>query len=356
MNNGVTVVARDVNKVGASFRLKDYQIVNGCQTSHILYLNRKQLTPKVYLPIKLIVTADSEVTNQVIQGTNRQTEVKLEAFESLAPFQKKLEEYYLALGRDRTEPLYYERRSKQYDHLEIRKERIITLPAQVKCFLAMFLNEPHSTHRYYGELLSSYRNRLFSDAHSPAPYYASGVTLATLERFFYDNKFPRAWRPYKFQLFMVYRLQNEPMDLPVLNSKAIDTYCEKLLNRLDDPKQAEADIRRAGELVKSVRDKLPPSREPPERTKAFTTALIEAAAQNKDRSTATTARNTGTVKRFSDIKGWGFIGNDSGGPDLFVHYKGISGTGYRSLTDGQRVQFTVFESPRGPQAIDVTLI
>src|SRR5262249_33174180 len=79
LNNGVTVVARDVNKVGATFRLKDYQVVNGCQTSHMLYLNKDYLTNKVYLPFKLIVTADAAVTNQITHGTNRQTEVKPEA-------------------------------------------------------------------------------------------------------------------------------------------------------------------------------------------------------------------------------------------------------------------------------------
>jgi hypothetical protein len=131
-NNGVTVVARDVNKVGTRFRLRDYQIVNGCQTSHILHLNRERLTDSVFVPLKLIVTVDPEVTNQIIQGTNRQTEVKLEAFESLAPFQKRLEELYLALGRAREEPIYYERRSKQYEHLDVRRDRIISLATQIK--------------------------------------------------------------------------------------------------------------------------------------------------------------------------------------------------------------------------------
>ena len=92
LNNGVTIVARDINKVGAKFKIVDFQIVNGCQTSHILYNNRAYLSSQAHLPLKLIVTTDVDVTNQIIQGTNRQTEVKLEAFESLAPFQKKLEE------------------------------------------------------------------------------------------------------------------------------------------------------------------------------------------------------------------------------------------------------------------------
>ncbi len=354
LNNGVTIVARDVNKVGATFRLRDYQIVNGCQTSHILYLNRDHLTPNVYLPLKLIVTADSEVTNQVIQGTNRQTEVKLEAFESLAPFQKELEELYNALGRGRTEPLYYERRSKQYDHLTIRRERIITLAAQVKCFVAMFLNEPHSTHRYYGELLSSYRNRVFSDSHSPFPYYVSGASLAAVEHLFATGRLSRTWRHYKYQLVMIFRILNEHGEIPALNSKAIQAYCDALLKKLEGD-ECEAAFVRAGQLLDSVRARIGPSREPPERTRSFTNALIDAASRSGGGRAATTTWLTGVVKWFSDIRGYGFIGSDDG-TELFVHYSGIAGGGYRFLTEGQRVRFTTKETTRGPQARDVEVI
>lgn len=354
LNNGVTVVAQDANKVGARFRLNDYQIVNGCQTTHILYANRGRLTPSTYLPLKLIVTTDAEVTNQVIQGTNRQTEVKLEAFESLAPFQKKLEELYLAMGRDRVEPLYYERRSKQYEHLEIRRERIISLATQVKCFLAMFLNEPHSTHRYYGELLSAYRNRLFGESHSPTPYYASGLALVTLERLFLNGELPRSWRRDKYQVLMVYRLQGDS-ELPPLNSRGIEKYCDGLLTRLSDAVAVGADFRRAGELAEAVRRRSSPLREPPERTRAFTEALTKAVVRDGHSNLGKADHETGTVRQFSDIRGYGFVERDSGG-DAFVHYSGISSQGYRSLSSGQRVRFSAVKTARGIQAVDVETI
>ncbi len=63
-------------------------------------------------------------------------------------------------------------------------------------------------------------------------------------------------------------------------------------------------------------------------------------------------RETGTVKWFNAEKGYGFITRDAG-EDIFVHYSNIRGTGYRSLTEGQRVEFTVGESERGPEAQDV---
>lgn len=66
-------------------------------------------------------------------------------------------------------------------------------------------------------------------------------------------------------------------------------------------------------------------------------------------------RETGTVKWFSESKGYGFIARDSGG-DIFVHYSGIEGSGYRILEEGQRVEFTVGEGLKGPAAVNVQLI
>ena len=66
-------------------------------------------------------------------------------------------------------------------------------------------------------------------------------------------------------------------------------------------------------------------------------------------------RETGTVKWFNESKGYGFIARDEGG-DIFVHYSGIEGTGYRILEEGQRVEFTVGEGLKGPAAVNVQLI
>jgi CspA family cold shock protein len=63
---------------------------------------------------------------------------------------------------------------------------------------------------------------------------------------------------------------------------------------------------------------------------------------------------TGTVKWFNPEKGFGFIAQDGGGPDVFVHYSAISATGFREPTEGQKVQFEVTQGPKGPQAENVT--
>jgi len=65
---------------------------------------------------------------------------------------------------------------------------------------------------------------------------------------------------------------------------------------------------------------------------------------------------TGTVKFFNNEKGWGFIAPDEDGEELFVHYKHIEGNGYRSLEQGQKVEYTVESTDRGPQAREVKVV
>ncbi|MGW6395082.1 cold-shock protein [Streptomyces sp. NPDC055103] len=62
----------------------------------------------------------------------------------------------------------------------------------------------------------------------------------------------------------------------------------------------------------------------------------------------------GTVKWFNAEKGFGFIAQEGGGPDVFVHYSAIASSGFRELHEGQRVEFDVVQGPKGPQAENVT--
>jgi CspA family cold shock protein len=65
---------------------------------------------------------------------------------------------------------------------------------------------------------------------------------------------------------------------------------------------------------------------------------------------------TGTVKWFNDAKGYGFITPDEGTKDLFVHYSGIAGAGFKSLPEGAKVEYEAREGDKGPQAENVVLL
>jgi len=92
-----------------------------------------------------------------------------------------------------------------------------------------------------------------------------------------------------------------------------------------------------------------------------TTSLAKSASNVLPRLTSNTGviqmaeRETGTVKWFNDSKGYGFIEREQG-EDIFVHFRAIRGEGYRTLEDGQSVEFTVTEGDKGPQAQDVVVL
>jgi len=68
------------------------------------------------------------------------------------------------------------------------------------------------------------------------------------------------------------------------------------------------------------------------------------------------SKKTGQVKWFNESKGFGFIEQGDGGKDVFVHFSAISGDGFKTLGEGQKVEYTIEDSPRGPAAANVVVL
>lgn len=282
LNNGITVVAKGLNKVGTSFKVKDFQIVNGCQTSHVLFANRDKMDlTNIFIPIKLISTDNQEVINYIIKATNRQTEVKLEAFESLKDFHKRLQEFYNSNYEKSN--IKYERRTREYENIlpSIPRSQIITLATQLNSFISMFLNEPHSTHRYYGELLNAYANKIFLTNHNLEMYYVSSLALNKVDKLLKAGDLSYKYRRYKYHLLTVFRILVAGFKYPNLTSREMKSYAEKIERILLDENECLDYFRRSCKCVdKTLRNHENKGGVESSRLKQFTHDLIEEAKKH----------------------------------------------------------------------------
>jgi hypothetical protein len=251
MNNGVTIVADSISKTGDTFTIEDYQIVNGCQTSHVLFNNISNIKSPVHIPVKLIVSQDGEVKNRIIKATNRQTPVKTEELTALTDFQKSLEDYYTAITGDCR--LFYERRSQQYRSTPgIEKIRIVSISNQIRSFASVFLSLPHQASRYYGTLLSSIESKIFVPGHPAVAYYTSALALYRFEALVRRKQIASKYRPFKYHLIAIARMQIAGASMPAMTANKFEKYCDSVVAVLKDEKKCVASFQSAISVLDQV--------------------------------------------------------------------------------------------------------
>lgn len=198
LNNGITIVAKKVNPSGDVFEILKFQIVNGCQTSHVLFNNKDNLTDDMYLTVKLIETSDVDLSGKVISTTNNQTHVTKEAFATIRPYHRKLEDFFNAM-RDYGYKYFYERRPHQYDDDEdISQNLIATAPSLIQSFISVILEEPHKVHYYYGTLLKEYNKGqselLFAKDDYPGLYFLAYHIVFRVRNAVKNDRDIKGWR------------------------------------------------------------------------------------------------------------------------------------------------------------------
>jgi len=248
LNNGVTIVARELRITGDKLFMKDYQVVNGGQTSHVLFNESDELTEAIHVPVKVISTDDEDLTTAVIQATNNQTAIKSEELNARADFERKLERFFETYGGSRS--LFYERRSRQYTGDQtIEKTRVITRQQLVRAFASMFLDEPHRATGYVPALMGQLGAQLFNRDHAIEPYYASAYGYYKLEFLWRNREFDPKFKPARWQLLMAARHVAVEGDLPPLNSRKVAEVGNRLLSELSDDSRALQLFERSAQVV-----------------------------------------------------------------------------------------------------------
>jgi AIPR protein len=248
MNNGVTIIAKTLRATGNRFHIEDYQIVNGCQTSHVLFDNQKLLDGSVVVPVRIIATDDEEVIASIVKATNRQTEVKEEQLIALSDFQKKLEAYFITFQEPNR--LYYERRSRQYGSgTGVEKTRIITPTTLIRAYASSFLEEPHRTTRTYGALVQQLGKSIFGPDDRLEPYYYAASAHYRLEFLFRNGTIRAALKPARYHILMATRLLLHAGALPRSNSHEMSRLGDRLAAAIWVANTSDAVLSNAARLV-----------------------------------------------------------------------------------------------------------
>lgn len=242
LNNGITIVTRKLTTAGDEFQLRDFQIVNGCQTCHVLFDEREAFDDTVFVNVRLIESTDEGVISRIIKATNQQTAVSDDDLSARDEFHRQLEDYFANQPRDRR--LFYERRSKQYTaRPDVEKTRILTRPQIARAYAAMFLDETTAT-GHYKRLIQTRGDDLFQSSHPPLPYYTSAAAYYRLEWLLRNRRLPTVYGPARFHLLAGIRLRLVGKHVP-RNHRSLTNACTKILDVMWNLTSAE-------ELVQSL--------------------------------------------------------------------------------------------------------
>jgi hypothetical protein len=250
MNNGVTIIAKALKQAGSNFTIEDYQVVNECQTSNVIFDQRGKLQEDMMVPLRLIATKDDDVIESIVFATNQQTELKPEQLYARTEFAKKLERYFATFQEQ--DRLYYERRDGQYDRLAVEKGRIVSPQIAIRTFSAMFLEEPHTTAKSYKTLRAKVGTEIFARTHGLEPYYVAALTSYRLELQYRSQKIGTEYKSARYHILLAMRYLLDRRPLPPMNSKEMERRCNLMIKIMSDQKRVDELFQKAKSIIDQV--------------------------------------------------------------------------------------------------------
>ena len=220
LNNGITIVSPDVVMQGTIANLNGFQIVNGCQTSNVLFREKDNLPDEMMVNVKIIETSNNDVLSELVRATNSQSKIDNNQFFSLKPISKNIEHYFNSFD-DGEGRIYFERRDRQYVGTTIPAIRIFNLTTIAKCVTAMFFGRP--------DLSSRYQKRMFDIRNKEIIYYTSCIVLYRLHLLVASGSIPQNTRKYKWHLLYLVRVMVAGEHMPNISTKKIESYCNKII-------------------------------------------------------------------------------------------------------------------------------
>lgn len=203
LNNGITMISPDVRLGALEIFARDFQIVNGCQTSNILFEHRDVISDDVTIMLKIIETSDPAVVDDIVRSTNRQTKVDEDQFLATLDAVKALERYFEARGKDDDLGLYFERRKNQFLSKEnVKAIRVFDIKELARCVAAMFLDKPDIASRYPNKLTGELRGQVFNKTFLEEVFYTAAYTSYKLKLHLGNARIDRAYSKSRWHIMM----------------------------------------------------------------------------------------------------------------------------------------------------------
>ena len=368
-NNGITIVCENIITNGKNLVIKNPRIVNGCQTCNVIYnsrLDNQENLFTVKVVLKIISTSDESIINRVVRGTNRQNIVQDEAFETIREFHKNLEDFFLAANQNYAMPLpiYYERRSRQYENMKISETAKVRFSTLIRSFISTFLSEPHKSVSHPATLQKDYKNRIFIDNQSLLPYYTASQVNAYIERAFRKGKLPDDIKAFRPQLAFLFCLNSNGFIPNINNSKQIDNYSECILNILKDNSVFESKLDETIQMFRNAKTKWIEAKgdeyrfgikDRPEFTD-FLKDFYRKAVSLKTKPEKNVLQNRGRVRCIrQNINGqwFGFI--ETSGGDIYFNGQGLENYNFPDLLN-KDVLYDIGSNKYGLKAINIKLV
>lgn len=240
LNNGITIVSPDIKLQGTTLHLTNYQIVNGCQTSNVLFESR-ELLGEVMVSIKVVKTQHEDMFSELVRATNSQTRVEDTQFLSLRPIIKRVEQYFNTYEGAESR-LYLERRDRQYVGQDIPATRIFSLHNASKCVAAMFCNRPELAARYPKQMYEELTNTIFADATKEIVFYAACVTMYRFNLLISNSTIPQNMKRFKWHLLPLVRAVVSSKEIAALNSSKAEAGAQKIIQAMGQHGKPATDV------------------------------------------------------------------------------------------------------------------
>ncbi|WP_077961004.1 AIPR family protein [Ensifer adhaerens] len=230
MNNGLTIISPDVRLQSNEIFISNYQIVNGCQTSNVLFEENAIITDKTTIMAKIIETDDQDIVDDIVRSTNRQNKIEDHQFLATLDSVKSAERYFIARGGDEEHRLYFERRPNQYGRDGIPSIRIFDLKEIARCTGAMFLDKPDVASRYPNQLVEELHGTVFDPKNREEIFYTASFCSYRLKLLHSNGRIDKSLNRLKWYSLMAIKYRICGGSPSNVTSRKVEKDCEKIID------------------------------------------------------------------------------------------------------------------------------